>query len=64
MSILASHFHVLGMSIGIGTIIAGALSYQRNSHVVLSILHGVLFGWVYVIWWALSELWKRKMQWF
>lgn len=40
--------------VGLGTIVAVVISWSRNKSVLWAILHGI-FGWLYVIYYALTK---------
>lgn len=41
-------FHIGSFAVGLGNVIAAALSYGKNKSILLGILHGLL-GWIYVV---------------
>lgn len=40
--------------IGLGTVVAVALSWSANHSILWAVIHGI-FGWFYVIYYALSK---------
>lgn len=40
--------------IGLGSVLAVVLSWDRNKSILLAILHGI-FGWLYVIYFAITR---------
>ena len=50
---------VLGGSIGLGSIIAVTISWDRNKSILYAIIHGIL-GWLYVIYFAIVDLTEKK----
>ena len=47
-------FGRVGIGVGVGTVVAALMSFERNKSVPLCILHA-LCGWFYVIWWLLTR---------
>ncbi len=45
---------VITNGIGLGSVIAGITSWERNKSVLLAIIHGV-FSWFYVIYFVLTR---------
>ena len=45
---------VITNGIGLGSVIAGVTSWERNKSVLLAIIHGV-FSWFYVIYFVLTR---------
>jgi len=45
---------VITNGIGLGSVIAGVTSWERNKSVLLAIIHGI-FGWLYVIYFVLTR---------
>jgi hypothetical protein len=45
---------VIDYGVGLGTVIAVAISWSRNRSVLLAILHGI-FGWLYVIYYLITR---------
>ena len=41
-------FHIGSFAVGIGNVLAAALSYGKNKSIILAALHGLL-GWFYVV---------------
>ena len=46
--------NVIHNGVGLGSIIAVVLSWERNKSILFAILHGI-FGWFYVVWFALTR---------
>jgi peptidoglycan biosynthesis protein MviN/MurJ (putative lipid II flippase) len=40
--------------ISVGDIVAAACSWSRNKSVAWALVHGLILGWLYVIYWALT----------
>jgi hypothetical protein len=45
---------VISNGIGLGSVIAGVTSWERNKSVLLAIIHG-FFSWLYVIYFVLTR---------
>jgi hypothetical protein len=45
---------VINNGIGLGSVIAGVTSWERNKSVLLAIIHG-FFSWLYVIYFVLTR---------
>ncbi len=45
---------VISNGIGLGSVIAGLTSWERNKSVLLAIIHGI-FSWFYVIYFVLTR---------
>ena len=45
---------VITNGIGLGSVIAGITSWERNKSVLLAIIHGI-FSWLYVIYFVLTR---------
>ncbi|MDT0651830.1 hypothetical protein [Autumnicola edwardsiae] len=45
---------IITNGIGLGSVIAGVTSWERNKSVLLAIIHGV-FSWLYVIYFVLTR---------
>lgn len=45
---------VINNGIGLGSVIAGVTSWERNKSVLLAIIHGI-FSWLYVIYFVLTR---------
>ncbi len=45
---------VIKSGVGLGTVIAVVLSWDRNKSILWAILHGI-FSWLYVIYYALTR---------
>ena len=45
---------VINNSIGLGSVIAVVISWERNRSVLLAILHGII-GWLYVIYFLINR---------
>ncbi len=45
---------VISNGIGLGSVIAGVTSWERNKSVLLAIIHGI-FSWLYVIYFVLTR---------
>ncbi|PIY10000.1 MAG: hypothetical protein COZ18_06955 [Flexibacter sp. CG_4_10_14_3_um_filter_32_15] len=45
---------VITNGIGLGSVIAGVTSWERNKSVLLAIIHGI-FSWLYVIYFVLTR---------
>ncbi len=45
---------VISNGIGLGSVIAGITSWERNKSVLLAIIHGI-FSWFYVIYFVLTR---------
>ena len=43
----------------LGFIIAAICSYARNKSIAWALVHAVLLGWIYVIYWALTGETKK-----
>jgi fucose permease len=51
---------IIKNGIGMGSVIAIVISWDRHKTILYAIIHG-LFGWLYVIYYALFlEKWKTK----
>lgn len=49
---------VIEKGIGLGNVIAVAISWSKNKSILYAILHGI-FGWLYVIYTAIKD-WGKK----
>ena len=49
---------VISNGIGLGSVIAGVTSWERNKSVLLAIIHG-FFSWLYVIYFVIT---RRKSE--
>jgi hypothetical protein len=47
-------FQIGPVVIGMGTIIAAVCSWSRNKSIAWMLVHAFLFGWIYVIFWAVT----------
>jgi hypothetical protein len=45
---------VISNGIGLGSVIAGVTSWERNKSVLLAIIHGI-FSWFYVLYFVLTR---------
>ena len=45
---------VASSGVGLGSVLAVVLSWDRNRSIILAIIHA-LFSWIYVIWFALTR---------
>lgn len=45
---------IISNGIGLGSVIAGVTSWERNKSVLLAIIHGI-FSWFYVIYFVLTR---------
>lgn len=48
---------VIRNGVGLGSVIAVTVSWERNKSILWAILHGI-FSWIYVIYYALSQTTK------
>ena len=49
---------VIEKGIGLGNVIAVAISWSKNKSILYAILHGIL-GWLYVVYTAIKD-WNKK----